>query len=68
MASWFYLKVEPRADNPTLSNLVVRSNRAEGLFVEGVRSGELAKALSQETKRVFPSAAAPPSACRGTGS
>jgi Tol biopolymer transport system component len=39
------VKVEPRADNPTLSNLVVRSNRAEGLFVEGVRSGELSESL-----------------------
>jgi WD40 repeat protein len=39
------VKVEPRADNPTLTNLVVRSNRAEGLFVEGVRSGELSESL-----------------------
>jgi hypothetical protein len=63
------VKVEPRADNPTLSNLVVRSNRAEGLFVEGVRGGELARARWPRTvARVSSWAAALPSGWSGTGS
>ncbi|MCR4392675.1 MAG: hypothetical protein NUV94_07980, partial [Candidatus Acetothermia bacterium] len=42
------VQVESRADNPVLANLVIRGNRGEGLFVEGVRGGELRDSLITE--------------------
>ncbi|MEM4413247.1 MAG: right-handed parallel beta-helix repeat-containing protein, partial [Candidatus Caldarchaeum sp.] len=48
------VQIDPRADTPVLSRLVVRANKSEGLFVEGVRSGELRDSLiAQNGKGVF---------------
>jgi parallel beta-helix repeat protein len=39
------VQIDPRADGSVLTNLVITGNRGEGLFVEGVRSGELRESL-----------------------
>ncbi|MCS6807020.1 MAG: right-handed parallel beta-helix repeat-containing protein [Blastocatellia bacterium] len=34
------VQIEPRGNNPTLSNLIVRGNQGEGLFIEATQAGE----------------------------
>ncbi|GBC77118.1 Microbial collagenase [bacterium HR08] len=39
------IQIENRGNNPTLSNLVVRENQDEGLFIEGAQTGEARSCL-----------------------
>ena len=44
------IEIESRADNPSLVNLILRDNSAQGLFVEGIRGGELMKSIVKGNK------------------